>query len=130
MTSRGYLLDTHILLWLEHNPERLGKTAKRLIERRSIYYSAISVAELALKYSLRGLTLTAKVPEGWQALGIRALTFDDEAAIASGNLSKEWLPDPADRQLVATAEANGLSFITADQKILKLKYEWIVDATI
>ena len=129
MTYRGYLLDTHILLWLEHNPKRLGKTAKRLIERRSIYYSAISVAELALKYSLRGLTLTTKVPEGWQAQGIRALTFDDETAIASANLSKEWLPDPVDRQLVATAEANGLSFITADQKILKLEYEWIVDAT-
>lgn len=129
MTSRGYLLDTHILLWLEHTPKRLGKTARRLIERRSIYYSSISVAEIALKYSLRGLNFSSNIPEIWQSQGIRPLTFDDAAAIYSATISKEWLPDPADRQLVATAGANGLSFITADQKILKLDYDWILDAT-
>lgn len=129
MTSRGYLLDTHVLLWLEHSPKRLGKNAKRIVETRSLYYSPITVAELSLKYSLRGLTFTPKVPAIWQSLGIRSLPYDDEAALYSANISKEWLPDPADRQLVATAGANNLTFITADQKILKLDFEWILDAT-
>ncbi len=129
MTSRGYLLDTHVLLWLEHSPKRLGENTKRIVGTRNIYYSSISVAELSQKYSLRGITFTSKVPAMWQSIGIRPLPFDDEAALYSANISREWLPDPADRQLVATAEANDLGFITADHKILKLDFEWILDAT-
>lgn len=127
--SKGYLLDTHILIWLEHSPKRIGKTSRRILERANLYYSSISVAELALKSRLRGRPFSAGVTKTWQSLKIESAPFDDLAAISFCSMSKDWLPDTFDRQIVATASANSLNLITADEKMLELDYDWIVDAT-
>ena len=129
MISRGYLLDTHILIWLEHSPKRIGKTSRRILERANLFYSSVSLLELGLKSQLRNLEFPVAAPDGWNQLGIRSISFDDSAAIAFASISSTWLPDPFDRQIVATAMANSLCLITADQKILNLGYDWIIDAT-
>jgi len=129
MKSRGYLLDTHVLVWLGRDPKRFGKNCKRILERSNLYYTSISVAELALKSKLGKREFNTAVIEEWKQARIEPATFDDASALNFANLSSEWLPDPFDRQIVAIAMSNQFELITADQRILELGYDWIVDAT-
>lgn len=129
MNSRGYLLDTHVLVWLGREPKRFGKNCKRILERANLYYSSVSVAELALKSRLGKKEFNTSVIQQWQQAQINPAFFDDSAALNFAALSSEWLPDPFDRQIVATAMSNQFELITADRRILELEYEWIVDAT-
>jgi len=129
MKSRGYLLDTHVLVWLGHNQKRIGRNSKRILERANLYYSSVSVAELALKSRLGKKEFNSSVIEGWKQEQIFPASFDDAAALNFAAISSEWLPDPFDRQVVATAMSNQFELITADRRILELGYDWIVDAT-
>ena len=109
--------------------KRFGKNCKRILERSNLYYTSISVAELALKSKLGKREFNTAVIEGWKQARIEPATFDDASALHFANLSSEWLPDPFDRQIVAIAMSNQFELITADQRILELGYDWIVDAT-
>ena len=129
MISRGYLLDTHILIWIEHSPKRIGKKSRKILERGNLYYSSISVLEIGLKSKMSNQQLSVAALDGWNELGIKSISFDDSAAIAFASIASAWLPDPFDRQIVATAMDNSLRLITADQRILQLGYDWIIDAT-
>lgn len=59
-----YLLDTHILLWALSNDPKLPSKARMIIEKdgNDIYYSVISIWEVALKHRAHPnqLTLTAQ----------------------------------------------------------------------
>ena len=48
------LLDTHLLLWAAHNPKRLTKAARGLIEnpQNELLFSAASLWEITIKQSL------------------------------------------------------------------------------
>ena len=59
-----YLLDTHTLLWALSNDPKLPSKARMIIEKdgNDIYYSVISIWEVALKHRSHPnqLTLTAQ----------------------------------------------------------------------
>ena len=59
-----YLLDTHTLLWALSNDPKLPSKARMIIEKdgNDIYYSVISIWEVALKHRAHPnqLTLTAQ----------------------------------------------------------------------
>ena len=48
------LLDTHLLLWTAHDPKRLTKGARELIEnpQNELLFSAASLWEITIKQSL------------------------------------------------------------------------------
>ena len=79
---KGYLLDTQVLVWLEHFPERIGKNSIHLIERRQVYFSSISVAELSFKGSLGKYPFNPDSPRAWNEAGIKTLNFDTGAGFA------------------------------------------------
>ena len=126
---KGYLLDTQVLVWLEHFPERIGKNSSHLIERREIYFSSISVAELSFKGSLGKYPFNPDSPRAWNEAGIKTLNFDTGAGFAFPRFSASQVPDPMDRQIMATAAANKLILITSDRKILAQRFDWVLDAT-
>lgn len=115
------LLDTHVLLWAAREPDRLGRTTRELLEdpANELAFSAASIWEVAIKHSLgradfdidprvlrRGL-----LESGYRELEVTGL---HGAAVAD-------LPgihrDPFDRMLVAQARVEGLTLLTADERV-------------
>ena len=120
------LLDTHVWLWLLHNPNQLSDNANRVIEveeaQNGLLISAISVWEVAVKVNIGKLTLPLAI-EDWydqarQHSGTVIEPLNPVDAIASTQLPGEFHKDPADRIIVAIARRYGIPLVTCDEKIL------------
>lgn len=120
------LIDTHIWLWLLHNPSQLSEKAQAAINspehQDSLLVSAISVWEIAVKSSLGKLTLPLPIEEWYQLAkshsGIIVEPLDPLDAIASSILPEPFHKDPADRMLIAIARRYKIPLVTCDAKIL------------
>lgn len=120
------LLDTHILIWAATDDPSLSSTARQLIEQaldngRPLYFSAISLAEVAIKASLAKKSLGVEPDELRRvalAGGLRELPFIGAHASALRALPiNEDHKDPHDRMLIAQAQVEGLQLVTADAKL-------------
>ncbi|AFY44990.1 type II toxin-antitoxin system VapC family toxin [Nostoc sp. PCC 7107] len=120
------LLDTHIWLWWLHSPDQLSERGRNLLtvgeNQNALIVSAISVWEIAVKYSNGKLPLPLPVNE-WFALaksrpGITIEPLDPLDAITSTQLPGDFHKDPADRIIVAIAYHRNIELMTCDQKIL------------
>jgi len=115
------LLDTHVLLWVAGEPERLSAEALALIndENNKLYFSAASICEVVIKNSLQRpdfkvdphLLRRGLVDNGYLELPISSLHTLNVAHLPS--LHK----DPFDRILVAQAEAEGFLLLTGDERV-------------
>jgi len=120
------LLDTHIWLWLLHNPHRLSDAASQLIAaeemQNGLLISVISVWEVAVKVSVGKLTLPLPIADWYQQARTHSGTVIEPLnpldAIASTQLPGEFHKDPADRILVAIAQRYNIPLVTCDEKIL------------
>ena len=115
------LLDTHVLLWASAAPDRLPSGAREMIEDTSepIFYSAASIWEVAIKNGL-GLADFQVDPR----LLRRALLehgYDELAVTGVHAAAVDQLPpihrDPFDRLLVAQAQLEALTLLTADRRV-------------
>jgi PIN domain nuclease of toxin-antitoxin system len=121
----SYLLDTHIWIWSQENPEHLGQKSRRELTdiSRERFVSAISTLEIARLIHLGLLRLRHRFAE-WKQFSLAALnasTLDviHEIAWEAYNLPGRFHNDPADRVLVAMARIANLTLITADDLILR-----------
>lgn len=120
------LLDTHIWLWLLHEPIKLSGKAKAAIDteepHNALLVSAISVWEIAVKSSIGKLNLSLPIDE-WYKLarehsGIIIEPLSPLDAIASTQLPGNFHKDPSDRILVAIARRYDIPLVTCDTKII------------
>ena len=119
----GYLLDTHAAIWFFNGNESLSQTANSIIRDLSndVYISMTSAWELAIKIGIGKLDFSGKA-EGFVRLAEKnEITL---IPIAASHLTVlESLPmihrDPFDRLLVATAIAEQMTIITADENIAR-----------
>ena len=117
------LLDTHVLIWALNEDPRLPDQAREMIldENNAVYYSSVSVWEIAIKH--------AKYPEEVEFTGKELSQFCQEAGFLSVEMRDrhvfaletitraEGAPphhDPFDRMLIAQAKAENMAFITHD----------------
>ena len=117
-----YLLDTHALLWLSTDDERLTDAVRRIVleAKHPLWVSAASVWELAIKKSLGKLQLSdsleAFLEEQRVALGFRLLPI-----LARDAIEVETLPwhhrDPFDRLLIAQARQRQLTLMSRDPNL-------------
>ena len=121
----NYLLDTHVWVWLEESPQRVGNKIRReladLNNEREV--SPISTFEISRLLHLGLLRLKHTFAE-WRTLSLAHLhattaPFTHEIAAHAYDLPGEFHNDPADRVLVATARIRGLILVTADDLILR-----------
>ncbi len=113
------LLDTHVWLWLQTEPERLAPHALAVLEdeRTDLYFSAASAWELTIKHALGKIELPEPpetyVPSRMQRHGIAGLPIEHAHALAVGRLPLLHR-DPFDRLLIAQAMEEHLTVVTLD----------------
>jgi PIN domain nuclease of toxin-antitoxin system len=121
------LLDTHVFLWLQTEPERLGDHLKLVEDRRTdLLLSVVSSWEIAIKHGLDRLPLPEPpdryVPSRMRAIGARALVIEHSHALAVASLPPLHR-DPFDRLLIAQAGVEGLAILTADPAVAQYPAE-------
>ena len=124
-----YLLDTHTLIWYFENSPRLPQKTREMIERseQSIYLCSVSLLEIAIKVSKGKLTLSLSFEEfldgiknsDLELLQIEEIYLKEIVALPFHH------KDPFDRVMIATALAENLTIITADEDIHKYDVSWI-----
>jgi PIN domain nuclease of toxin-antitoxin system len=120
------LLDTCAIIWIASN-EPIRPEAKSAIDAavsgdHKVRVSPISAWELGL-LSAKGRMPTAMPPSTMfrdvaMAEGVAVEALSPDVLIASSFLPGALHRDPADRILIATARAQGLTIVTRDRVIL------------
>jgi PIN domain nuclease of toxin-antitoxin system len=115
------LLDTHIFLWLNTEPERVGAWLT-VIERNDteLFVSAASSWEMTIKWKLGKLALP-EPPAGYLPSRISRLRALGLAITHAHVIEVGALPDhhrdPFDRLLIAQSRVEDLKLLTADPTI-------------
>jgi PIN domain nuclease of toxin-antitoxin system len=115
------LLDTHIFLWLQTAPERLGEQLRLVEDERTVLFLSVASSwEIAVKYQLGKLPLPEPpqryVPDRMRAIAARPLPIEHHHALAVATLPPLHR-DPFDRLLVAQATLDDLTILTADSQV-------------
>jgi PIN domain nuclease of toxin-antitoxin system len=119
------LLDTHVWIWSQEAPERLGEqTTSLLTDRQNVLYvSTISTLEIARLLRNGTIALSESlnfwVSETLKALECATMEISHQIAIEAYSLPDDFHKDPADRLLVATARIYDLTLLTMDERILQ-----------
>lgn len=126
------LLDTHVFLWLQTEPERIGDHLPLVEDRTTtLLLSAASAWEIAIKYGIGRLPLPEPperyVPTRMRAIGAEALPIEHAHALAVAALPALH-GDPFDRLLIAQAGAAGATILTADPAVAQYPAETLLVA--
>lgn len=119
MIAPSFLIDTHVLLWLDQQPERLSEQTLSLLRdpQHAIYCSAVSLWEIAIKQSVNKLQVKGSLVVLLADYGMTELPVTARHAELTRTLPLHHR-DPFDRMLVAQAMAEQLVLITADRRML------------
>jgi len=117
------LLDTHVWLWWNSEPNRLSPTTLEMIGdiENEVYLSAASVLELAIKARIGKLPLPEPVNEYVAKRIIKdeirelPIRYTHAAVVQGLPLTHR---DPFDLLLIAQSQHENLTLLTADTKIL------------
>ena len=121
------LLDTHLLLWAAGAPRRLSAAARKLLDDpgNEPLFSAASLWEIAIKRSLGREDFRVDprlLRRGLLENGYAELPITGEHASAAGDLPRLH-KDPFDRMLIAQAQLERLTIVTADAQFLPYEVE-------
>lgn len=115
------LVDTHVWLWLQSDPDRLPASVRVMVEDRGVelLLSAASAWEIAIKYRLGKLLLPQEpatyVPDRMRRSGTTPLSVEHAHVLRVSELPDHHR-DPFDRLLVAQAQILDVPIVTADSQ--------------
>lgn len=119
------LLDTHVWIWWLTPRSALSQkeidALDRLARAGDLAIASISLWEVQMLQAKQRLQLPTSLAE-WLGMAadarvVRILPLDVDAVLALDALPESFHGDPADRVIVATARAHGLSLATHDAAI-------------
>jgi PIN domain nuclease of toxin-antitoxin system len=117
-----YLVDTHVWLWLQTEPERIQTEVREMVEDTGteIMLSAASAWEITIKYGVGKLPLPREpaiyVPDRMRMTGTTPLAVEHAHVLRTGELPMHHR-DPFDRLLVAQAQILNIPIMTSDPQI-------------
>lgn len=119
------LLDTHIVIWLAFEPDKLSKRAKDVIRaarlQGGLAIAGITLLELAW-LAEKGRVETTLSVESFARLCASKMTvlpITPEIAARAASFPDSYPKDPQDRLIGATALVEGIELVTHDKKIKK-----------
>lgn len=128
------LLDTHVWIWTQVSPGKVGRQATRLmLDAKNINgVATISALEIA-RLIAHGDIVLHKPLDAWveaalASLHAREFPLTRDIALEAYRLPEILHRDPADRILVATARVEGMTLVTADTRLLAYSHVKTVDA--
>jgi PIN domain nuclease of toxin-antitoxin system len=111
------LLDTHVVLWQLSGVRSLGGRAQQTIAAAAeLAYSVVSFAEIGMKAAIGKLAVPHDLNAHIVATGVRVLGLSAEHGLAVAALPVLHR-DPFDRLLIAQAQREGMTLVTADARI-------------
>nr|WP_269446165.1 type II toxin-antitoxin system VapC family toxin [Gloeobacter violaceus] len=128
---KGYLLDTHVFLWLmlgcAHLKEAPVRTLASAAASGGLRVSPITCWEVAM-LAARGRVHLGMPCQEWiaqslSAPGLSVLDLSAQIAVEAAELPGQFHGDPADRILVACARVKNIALATRDAKILAYAQE-------
>ena len=129
------LLDTRILIWALNDDPRLSEKAKEMIldTDNAIYYSSVSIWEIAIKHASHpdDIEFSGKeLAQFCQEAGFLSLEMKDKHVFALETVTRaDGAPphhDPFDRMLIAQAKAENMSLVTHDAVLPYYKEKCII----
>jgi PIN domain nuclease of toxin-antitoxin system len=117
------LLDTHVLLWAAGEPEKLSKSARRLLGNPAnvLIFSAASLWEIAIKRGIGRDDFQVDprlLRRGLLDNGYTELPITSTHAVAISALPPLH-KDPFDRILVSQAQVEGVTLVTSDDRVAR-----------
>jgi len=120
------ILDTHVLVWLVSNPEKISEKARKLIDQEvkksELLVSSISVWEIYMLVKKGRLKLSLDVDTWFEKIEqlsfLQFIPIDNKIAAKSVMLPEPLHSDPADRMIAATAREYAAVLITSDKRLL------------
>jgi PIN domain nuclease of toxin-antitoxin system len=123
----NYLLDTHVLIWAIKERKKLSPVVIQILENadNSIFVSAITFWEIALKFSVGKLELRNILPDEFPEvslqMGFEFISLSPKESASHYKLILTDHKDPFDRMLIWQAIQRNLIFITKDDRLEKYK---------
>ncbi len=119
------LLDTHVVIWLAFEPNKLSKRAKDVIRaarlQGGLAVAGITLLELAWLAENGRIETNLSVESFVRACASKTtvLPITPEIAARAVSLPASYPKDPQDRLIGATALVEGMDLVTHDQLIRK-----------
>jgi len=113
------LLDTQCWLWWFAQPERLNEEALTNIadETNELWFSVASIWEIGIKVAIGKLPLPeppdSYISSRMSKLGVKSLEITASHALRAAALPLHHR-DPFDRMLIAQAQLEGMTLVSAD----------------
>ena len=116
--SRGYLLDTHVLLRLLYDDTRVPTEVVEVLSGplAKVFVSSISIVEIEIKRSIGKLLLDSSPLDFIDQMGFQSLDLTMQEARRLSELPLIHR-DPFDRLLICQALENRLTLVTADELV-------------
>ncbi len=117
------LLDTHVLIWLAFEPDKLSKAAREAIRESAgtggLGISAITLWEAAWLVTHRRVDFTGTPEAFLEEISSRTAVFPitSQIAILANQLPSTFPGDPSDRLIAATTLDEGCALVTKDRSI-------------
>jgi PIN domain nuclease of toxin-antitoxin system len=113
------LLDTNVFIWLNDAPHRVREQVMTVIANpdNDLFLSLTSIWEMQIKIQLGKLELSDSLPDILKTQqvenNLQVLTIDITHIWSLGNLPNHHR-DPFDRLLIAQAQTEGMTLVSAD----------------